>query len=92
MFAGSFWIFGELSLERRECEERAAGLAAAPVYQFSIFQLVRSERKTCPCLCCGEQGNRVVELVLKAGLIFSWALENSFNCYITMLHTTPPFF
>ena len=62
------------------------------VFKIVSSQLVRSERKTCPCLCCGEQGNRVVELVLKAGLIFSWALENSFNCYITMLHTTPPFF
>lgn len=71
MPAGSFWIFGIFSLERRECEEKAVALAATPVRHFSILKCSEVKVKLVPCLCCEEQGYAVMGLVLKAPSIVS---------------------
>lgn len=42
-----------------------------------------------PCTFSEELGYVAMEQVSVAGPVFSWALKNSFSCYLRMLNTVP---
>lgn len=90
--AGSRWILGVFRLEKRECEEKAVGLAATPVCQFRILQSQKVKVKLATCTCSEELGYIAMEEVSMAAPVFSRALKNSFSCYLSMLHMAPIFF